>query len=238
MQVVIPIWFYDFGSMMYIFAAIIGALLSYFSFKIHSFSQKDHHRLLYTSFMFITGGFVLLAATNTYNLFNFEECAPNCSIATSIESNILNNIGNYGYYLTSIIGYVLFAMTYYKKKNKIGKMFPLMSGVTGLQILIPGQDIFVMYPFETSFFQAFHFISIALLAYIVYKTFSNYMSSRYPLSLLVSIGFAFILVYHVLMYALPFSAIFFAMAHFSLLLGFIALLVMLVRVRSSGRAKI
>lgn len=238
MPVVIPLWFYDFGSIMYIFAALIGALLSYFSFKIWAYSQKYNHKLLFMSFLFITGSFALLAMSNTYNLFTFQECAPNCTLPTSTESWAVNLAGNYGYYILSVAGYFLFALAYTKKKFGIGKAFPIAIAPVSVEFLIPGTDIFVLYPFETSLFQVFHFISIALLAYIVYKTASNYMSSRNPLSLLVLMGFSFVFLYHVLMYALPFSAIFFAVAHFSLLLGFIALLVMLVRVRSSGGTKI
>lgn len=238
MQVVIPIWFYDFGSVMYIFAAIIGALLTYFSFKVHAYSRKRSHRLLYTGFMLATAGFALLAATNTYNLANFQECAPNCTISDETESTLFNTAGNYGYYALSLVGYLMFAMAYMKRRLKLGKIFPAVAGAVTIEFLIPGRDVFVLYPFETSFFQVFHLVSMLLLGYVVYKTAQGFVETRNSMSLLVVTGFSFILLYHVLMYALPFSATFFAAAHFSLLLGFISLLVMLVRVRESAGKKV
>jgi len=99
-----------------------------------------------------------------------------------------------------------------------------------LSIFFQPQPLFVLYPFETIFFQPFHLVSAILLLLIVIKTFSLYKKSKSKLSLLVPAGFAAILVYHMLMFSLAFSPLFFAFAHLSLLAGFGALLVMLVKV--------
>lgn len=238
MQVIIPLWFYEYGSVMYLFAATIGILLSYFSYRIFELTKRKYHQTLAIAFFLITAGFVALEITNTYNFVSFESCAPSCQIPSSGIIYERNIVGNYIYYITSIGGYILLAMSYRKLRIKIGKIFPAIIPAVGINILIPGQDIFIFYPFETSFFLVFHAISIVLLAYIAFKTGMNYVKTRDYLSFLVFLGFAFMMIYHILMYALSFSATFFALAHFSLLLGFISLLYMLVKVRAGGRAKI
>jgi hypothetical protein len=229
MTIIVPMWFYEFGSIMYFFAALIGLLLSYFSFKLYNYTRKRSHLLLNLSFVFITIGFIVLTASNTYSHLHFEQCTPNCVIT---QQQIFNWIilGNYIYYLTSIVGYTLFLLSYFKSEKRSSKrLFLQMLPPFAINILFQ-QPIFVLYPFESIFFQPFQVVSSILLLLIVLRTYSNYKRSKTRLALLVPAGFAAILLYHVLMFSLPFSPLFFAFAHLSLLAGFAALLVMLVKV--------
>jgi len=232
MTIIVPLWFYEFGSVMYFFAAIIGSLLTYFSFKLYNYTQKRSHLLLNLSFIFITIGFIVLTASNTYSHFHFEQCSPNCVIT---RQQIFNWIvlGNDVYYLTSVIGYSLFLLSYstYGRNDK-RKLFLEIIPIPafGVNILFQSQPLFVLYPFESLFFQPFQIISSILLFLIVYRTFLNYKKAKSKLSLLLPAGFAAILLYHILMFSLPFSPLFFAFAHLSLLVGFSLLLMMLIKV--------
>jgi hypothetical protein len=230
MTIIVPMWFYEFGSVMYFFAALIGLLLSYFSFKLYNFTRKRQHLLLNLSFVFITIGFIILAASNIYSILHFERCEPNCTITQQHLSWIL--YGNYSYYITSAVGYLLFLLSYpiFKKKER-KKLFLQIAPIFTFNVLFL-QPIYVLYPFENAYFQPFHLLSAILLFLIVIQTFGNYRKTKAKtrVAALVPIGFAAILFYHVLMFSIPFSPLFFAFAHLSLLIGFTSLLLMLVKV--------
>ena len=230
MPVIVPLWFYEFGSVMYFFAAIIGFLLTYFSFKLYNYTRRKSHLFLHLSFIGITIGFIALTASNTFSVFHFEQCQPNCVIT---QQQIFNWVifGNYVYYITSIIGYSLFLLSYSisEKKSK-KKLFLQLAPPIAINTIFQYQPIFVLFPFDTLFFQPFHLISSILLLLIVIKTFANYRKNKSQLSLLVPLGFAAILFYHILMFSIPFSPLFFAFAHLSLLAGFSMLLLILIKV--------
>ena len=215
---------------MYFFAAIIGFLLSYFSFKLYNFTRKRYHLFLNLSFIFITIGFSILAASNIYSFLHFERCQPNCIITNQ---NVFNWIlyGNYGYYLFSIIGYFMFILSYplYRKKGE-SKFFLEFIPAFTINIFFQPQQTFVLYPFENAFFQPFHILSALFLLLIVLRTFANYKKAKLKNCSLIPLGFAAMLFYHVLMFSVPFSPLFFAFAHLSLLIGFTSLLLMLAKV--------
>jgi len=230
MPIIVPLWFYEFGSVMYFIAAFTGMLLTYFSFKLYNYTRKKSHLFLTLSFIFITIGFVILTASNTYSHEHFEQCNPDCTITNQ---QIFNTIvlGNYGYYVTSLIGYALFLFSYsMQDKKSRKKLFLQAAPPLVLSLFLRNQPLFVLYPFESIFFQPFQLISAILLLLIVIRTYGNYKKSNTKLAALVPAGFGAILVYHVLMFSLPFSPLFFAFAHVSLLIGFGALLVMLIKV--------
>ena len=105
MEVVIPLWFYEFGATMYLFAAIIGVLLTYFAHKIFSMTRHDHHRLLFASFTLLTIGFGILAFTNWHSFAYFNDCVPNCSLPEGFGS-LWNSTGNNIYYALSMASYI------------------------------------------------------------------------------------------------------------------------------------
>jgi hypothetical protein len=237
MPIIVPLWFYEFGSVMYFFAAIIGFLLTYFSFKLYNYTKRKSHLFLNLSFAFITIGFIVLTASNTYSHINFEQCSPDCVIT---QQQIFNWIvlGNDIYYLTSLIGYALFLLSYFvsaKKDRK--KLFFAVAPLLASSILFQPaplpffQPLYVLYPFESMFFQPFQIVSSILVLLIVLRTYSNYKKTKAKFSSLIPAGFTAILFYHILMFSIPFSPLFFAFAHLSLLAGFSLLLFMLIKVQ-------
>ena len=227
MVITVPLWFYEFGSAMYLVASFVGILLSYYSFKLFSLTSKKQHMLFHSAFIFITVGFIALTLGNLYSYVNFEHCKPECKINPQDPTYFWIRFGNYGYYFTTLVGYGLLALTYFKSKR--GKFFAMAP--IGLDILFQfqGADA-VLYPFANNYFNAFHILSIILLTYIVTQTASNYFRTKSKYSLLVVAGFAFIEIYHLLMFLIAVNPTFFALAHFSLLVGFVSLLTMLMQV--------
>jgi len=299
---------------MYFLASAIAFLISYFSFRLYIYTNSRQHLLLLSAFSFITIGLAILAIGNIVSFFNFDECKPHCRIDPTDPTYLLIRFGNYGYYLTSLLGYGLLALSYFKinffnfppyfasrskaprskpPRNKvyhsksktsirksiiksigksirksisksigksIGKSFsefrrerllltfsilpslllqpviiPALLPSVDINILFPTQEIFVLYPFVNPYFQTFHVLSSVLLAYIIFQILPSYLRHKSKLSRLVLLSFLAILSYHILMYILPISATFFALAHFALLVGFGMLLFLLIKVNADER---
>jgi len=112
--IIIPLWFYEFGSLMYFLSSAVAFLVSYFSFRLYRYSGSRQHLFLSAAFAFITLGLVILTVGNVISYFNFEECKPNCKIDPTDATYMWIRLGNYGYYFTSAIGYALLALSYFK----------------------------------------------------------------------------------------------------------------------------
>ncbi len=228
MAIVVPIWFYEFGSAMYLVATFAAILLSYYSFKLFSITSKKQHILFHAAFVFISFGLLALTVGNLYSYINFESCKPQCQFNPVDPTYFWIRFGNYGYYLATLIGYSLLALSYFKTNRM--KIFAAGAPM-GIELFFQLQEAdSVLYPFMNSYFQIFHSASIVLLTYIAIKTFLNYFRTKTNDSLLVFSGFAAIEFYHVLMFLIPFDPSFFALAHFSLLFGFSSLLLMVAQV--------
>ena len=119
-MIIIPLWFYEFGSLMYFLSSAVAFLVSYFSFRLYKYTNSRQHLFLCTAFAFITLGLVVLTIGNVISYFNFDECRPNCIIDPTDVTYLWIRFGNYGYYLTALIGYSLLALSYFKFnfKNK------------------------------------------------------------------------------------------------------------------------
>ena len=115
MAVLIPLWFYWFSTAIYALASIVGILLSYFSFRLYDLTRKKEQRRLFYAMVFITVGFIALSISNIYGFSNFQYCFPACQFdLTDPNYSFVIKGGNYLYYLTSLIGYVLLSLTYLK----------------------------------------------------------------------------------------------------------------------------
>lgn len=239
MVVEIPVWSYVFGTMTYVLAALVGIPLSYFSFRLYSLTGKREQRFLFYAMVFITLGFFILSVVNIYGFSNFQSCFPICQFdLTDPNYSFVIKGGNYVYYLTSLIGYILFALTYLKS-IKIEKILAYLSPKKFLFILpfstaslgpILNQNF--LYPFENLIFQLFHLLAIVILSYINFNTVTNYLVLKSKNSFPVMVGFLSIGLYHFLMALTSFKPIIFVVAHLSLLIGLLSLLWMLVKVNS------
>ncbi|MBI4010401.1 MAG: hypothetical protein HY361_04420 [Candidatus Aenigmarchaeota archaeon] len=232
MAVLIPIWFYVFSSLTYVLAAVVGNLLTYFAFKLYNFTGKREQKFLAYAMGFITLGFIILSAANVYGYFNFQHCFPVCQFdVTDPNYTLVIKAGNYAYYFTSLIGYILLSMTYLKS-IKIDKFFGIMP--LNIAVFVQTLNNGFLYPFDNLVFQLFHLIAIVILAYINFNTITNYLVLKTKNSFPVMLGFLFIGSYHFLMALTPFKPIIFAAAHLSLLAGLVSLLWMLVQVNRRG----
>jgi hypothetical protein len=205
MAIIIPTRFYGVDSIMYFASAIIGFLISYYSFKLFKVTSKRHHFYLYTGFTILSMGFLTLAMTTAYVYLGYYTQHQFSGFDTTL---YVDDFGYWIYYFASAFAYALFILMY-------------LSEDLGVPIMIPAW--YTGFPY-------FHITSFFMLIYVVFKNAANYAMKHARNSLLVTLGFGFLSAYHILMFFTSFSKFFYVIAHISLFLGFGSMLWMLVRV--------
>jgi len=202
----IPVWFYLITSVIYSSSAIIGFLVSYFAFRSYRITKNKSHLFLSLSFLVIGLGFVALSSTSIYIYTTLELYK-----GSSVSLNLLNYLGFRTYYILSAIGYVLLTLIYLPKKL-MNKLFIL----------------YVPIWYANSF--NFHVFSIVLLLLVMCQSIVNSLKKKNINSYLVTIAFACLLVFHLLLLLTTFSQSIYVTANVFLIIGFLSLLSMLIRV--------
>jgi hypothetical protein len=204
----IPLWFYLITSAIYSSSAIIGFLISYFAFKAQKITKNKAHLFLFLGFMLISLGFVVLSATSIYIYTTLEVYKK-----SSVSLNLLNYQGFRTYYILSSIGYLLLTLMYLPKKIM--------------------KKLFILYvPIWYANSLNFHIFSIVLLLYISVQNSINSFRRRNLNSYLVLFAFICLLIFHSLLILTPFSQFMYITANIFLIIGFLSLLLMLIRVNA------
>src|SRR3990172_5205791 len=118
-NVLIPVRFYGFDSVMYLISAVIGFLVSYYAFKLFELTEKKFHFYLYAGFTTLSLGLLTIGLTSGYVYLNFFLTGQ--YIGTDPYSSV-DDFGYWIYYLTSLVGYSILTMIYLPEK---AKFFPL-----------------------------------------------------------------------------------------------------------------
>lgn len=205
MEVLIPVRFYGFDSVTYTGAAIIGFFVSYFAFKLYSVTSKRAHNYLYLSFTLLSMGLLVLSIASWYNYFNYEIYQRSYLLDEYV---YVDDFAFWIYYLCSSLAYLLLASMYFPEKR-----FPIM--------FLP--------PWSRGF-PYFNLLSLFILSYVIFRSLTNFFVYKNLNSFLVSLSFGLIGLYHLLLIFTSFSKLVYVAAHFSLGLGFLSLLIMLIRV--------
>ncbi len=202
----IPVWFYLITSVIYSSSAIIGFLVSYFAYRAYRMSKNKVHLILFLSFLILSLGFVVLSATSIYIYTTLEVYRK-----SSVSLNLLNYQGFRAYYILSSIGYILLILMYLPKK--------LM------------KKMFIIYvPIWYANYFDFHLLSIILLLYVIIQSIINSVKKRNLNSYLVTFAFICVLIFHSLLLVTSFSQSMYITANIFLIIGFLSLLLMLIRV--------
>ena len=225
MQVLIPVRFYGFDSIMYIASAIIGFFVSYYAYRLFDISSKKSHFYFFMSFTILSMALMVIGITSGLaylNYFIYHTTPPLLDALAYVD-----DFGYWIYYIASFAAYCLLAYTYLPERVK----FP------------------ILIPFWYSAFPYFNVISLFLLSYITFRCLINYVTKRTLNSLLVALAFTGIILYHFFLLFTSISTIvyltsnfsfilgkfLFILAHLSLMTGFLSLLAMLIRVNRSER---
>ncbi len=206
MSELIPLWFYLTTSIIYSSSAVIGFLVSYFAFRAFRMTKNKTHLFLFLSFLALSLGFITLSVTSGYIYTTLEIYK-----GSSVSLNLLNYQGFRTYYILSSIGYVLLTLMYLPKKV-MNKLFI---------IYVP-----IWYASSVNF----HLLSIVLLLYVMIRSVINSVKRKNLSSCLVTFAFICLLVFHSLLLLTPFSQSMYITANIFLIIGFLSLLLMLIRV--------
>lgn len=202
----IPLWFYLITSVIYSSSAIIGFLVSYFAFRAYRMTKNKVHLFLFLGFLIISLGFVTLSATSIYIYTTLEIYKK-----SSVSLNLLNYQGFRTYYILSAIGYILLTLMYLPKKV-MNKLFIIHAPIW----------------YASSF--NFHLLSIVLLLFVIVQSIINSVKRKSLNAYLVTFAFICLLIFHSLLILTSFSQSMYITANIFLIIGFLSLLIMLIRV--------
>ncbi len=205
-NILIPVRFYGFDSIMYTLSALIGFLVSYYAFKLYNTTNKKSHFYLQLAFTILSIGLLTLGLTSGYTYLNYfilETPGPIDQIV------YVDDFGYWIYYLSSLVAYSVMALVYISEKSRF-------------LIFLPAWHKGMPY---------FNVLSFFILSYVIFRSIVNFVAKKKLSSFLVMSSFILIGAYHILLFLASFSKLFYVAAHLSLITGFGCLLLMLIRVK-------
>ncbi|MFH0829818.1 MAG: hypothetical protein V1887_01485 [Candidatus Aenigmatarchaeota archaeon] len=204
--VIVPIRFYGFDTAIYAFAAIIGFAIAYKACRLHEFSGKREHLCMATAFTILSMSLATLALTSGYTYFSYFT-QGSCCVFDQIFS--IDDVGYWIYFIASVVSYSLLAISYMPKTKK--------------GLLLPA--VFM----TTTYFSYFNVLLFFLMSFVAFNATKHWYEKKNLNSGLVASGFLLIAAYHAALPFAMFSKLLYVAGHFGLVLGFAALLVMLIR---------
>ncbi len=218
MEILFPYSFLGFDSGIYLVAAIIGFVLAYYAFRTHELTSNKSHFYLYLGFAILSMGLLILSMTSFYTFINYKVLCqtPQACYTAVFDSTLdMRDFGYWIYYVSSVVAYCLFALMYLPKFRE-------------------KTPAFCAFSFCALFWWAvmpyFHLLSFFIISYVIFRTLISYIESRKTNSLLVFMAFLFMGIFHILLLLTPYGKILYVAAHFILLIGFLALLAVLLRI--------
>ena len=204
----IPLWFYSATSVVYSLSAVIIFLVSYFAHRAYKMTKNKSHFFLFLSFLVLGLGLAVLSGVSIYIYTTLELYK-----GSEVSLNLINNRGFLTYYILSTISYILLIFIYLPEKIR-----------SRLHIL------YVPIWYASS--ENFHILSIVLLAYVILRSIVNSLKRKELNSYLVCFAFICLLIFHLLLLLVSFSATMYITANIFLILGSLSLLFMLIRVNT------
>lgn len=213
MDIWFPYSFLGFDSGIYLVAAVIGFILAYYAFRMHEMTSNKSHFYLYLGFTVLGMAFLILSMTSFYTFVNYKvlcDTPENCYLAVFDSTLDMRDFGYWIYFIASLVAYCLFALMYIPRLKEKVPAFCVL--------------------FWWAVFPYFHLLSFFIISYVIFRSLVNYLTSRKANSFLVFLTFLFMGIFHLLLLLTPYGKILYVAAHFILLIGFLALLAVLVRV--------
>ncbi len=230
MNIIIPVWFYGFDSVMYLISAMIGFLLSFYFYKIYSLSSEKTHLYLYLGFLLLSTGLLSLSVADMYSYLNFINCHNACTLGLLDNVFDLEDFAYFVYFGLSLFAYGLFILAYIPQGLKLSKNFVLLSMVflfliASILLIRAGNVLWY------SYHEYFHITALLMMVFITFRTIVNYSENKGLNSFLVVVSFSFISLFHLLHLFSFISGWMYVFAHISMLIGFGSLLFMVLRVK-------
>ncbi len=208
----VPEWLFVFDSIIYIFSTMIGFVTASQLLKIYKFTSQKSHLSLYFGLVILSMAFLVLGMVSIYGYLNFKEsCKTDCN-TDIFSSEIVDvyDLGQWVYYLTSLVAYTVILTVYLPQKEQFPVVIPLMWSIG---------------------FRSFHLLSLFLLSYVIFRTVSNFFDGKNIFRFLIMVSFLALGGYHALLFFVSFNKIIYVLAHLSLLISFLSLMLMIFQVR-------
>lgn len=202
-----PQWFVGFDTIMQIVESIIAFAVAYYALK--GFRLVKDRTLFFLHFSFVLLGLGLL----TDGVVGMPVLAFRGLTAVMAVGYLIR-------ITAEIIAYALLLFAYLRQTKSF------MADATLLATAAPPIVLYEILPYHPLLEIAVFF----LIAFVATQAAMNYGVRKERNSLLVLIGFVLLAISHVFFILPPMNRLFFAIAHVSQLLGFLALLIMLLRV--------
>lgn len=213
MDIWFPYSFLGFDSCIYLVAAVIGFILAYYAFRTHELTSNKPHFYLYLGFAILSMGLLILSMTSFYTFVNYKvlcDTPENCYRIVFDSTFDIRDFGYWIYFIASLVAYCLFALMYIPK---LREKVPVFCAILW----------WAAFPY-------FHLLSFFIISYVIFRSMVNYLKGRKANAFLVFLTFLFMGIFHLLLLLTPYGKLLYVAAHFILLIGFLALLAVLLRV--------
>lgn len=229
-DLLIPSWFYSIDSVMYLISAIVGFIISYYFHRIYAISSEKKHMYLHLGFAVLSIAFLIISIASLSSYTAYAKCGNGCTLG------LLDNVFSFEdfsyllYYGLSFIAYVFFVIAYTDEYENFSKKFiPLFIVYVALLFaIIPLTGSKLLW---FSYNEYFNLTAFILLIFIAFKNFVNYEEKKATNSLIVTAAFGFMSLFHLLHLFVFANEWVYVFAHIFLLIGFVALLIMIIRVK-------
>ena len=209
-EILIPVWFFGLDTIFYIISLLIGLATAFYAYKVYVITGKRQHFYLFMGFTILSIGLLSLTLTSSY-VYIVVNTIPN---ATREVYNTFFDIIDFGfiiYYIISIVAYAFLIMMYLPEERKKRPIFSILPWW------------FVLFPF-------FHLLSVLMMAFVVFRSFINWSHKKTKSGFAVFMAFSGIGLFHLMSFFTFVFAMFYVLSNIFLVLGFLGLLVVLVRV--------
>jgi len=217
-----PLWFVGFDSLMEFVAFIIALAIAFQAFKGYRLTKQ--RTLLYVQFSFA----LLSAGLLVDSLAGFLGI-----LARSLKGiEILTQVGYTIYFLAQVLAYGILVYAYVSQTRTLSTAsltLPLAS-LSGIEALQASQSPVVKPLPLLEYHPISEIVLLFLIVYIAFQTAINYSATKERNALLVFLGFLLLALSHLFFILALLRPLFFVFGHVFQLLGFVSLLMMLLRV--------
>lgn len=213
----IPQWFANSGIILEIVFAIVTLMIAAYAYKIYKISKQRYILLFGLSFFSITIAYFIQAIIN----FLIQRSISSRDILSSIIPNhiplIQLSVLAIGIHILFMIaGWALLAYVSLHEKNL--RIFFLLTTISFIGLLFASNTILIYY-----------LLASAFLGFITYQHYKKHNIQRNYNSMRIFFGFGLIFLGNIQLAASTFSIIFYFLGHITVLVGYILLLINLIK---------
>jgi hypothetical protein len=219
---------------MYLISSLVGFLLSFYFHKIYSLSSEKKHMYFYMGFLLLSFGLLSLSLTNAFSYLTFRNCPKACVLGLLDSSFSLEDFSYFIYFGLSIAAYAMLMSAYKPEKFKIRRL-PLTVALSYFLVVALSLPMLEGFRIWYSYHEFFHLTALLMVLFVTFKNAVNFLGDKKRKkdrnSLLVVAAFGFLSLFHLLHLFSFISSLMYVLAHVSMLMSFVSLLLMIHRVK-------